>query len=316
MSGNTTSNTQSLIRQELWQTQLEEILHEQLIAMPFVRQIDFPDGTSMTMPSVSTPVVRNLPEGSAVTYDALDSGEVTITLNDPVVVANSISRVLMEDSLWAAEVMAMLPSEQAQAIMERFETDVLALAMHQAAGQNNANLINGVGHRKIATGTNETMAPKDFAYAGYALKKAKIPQSNLIAIVDPSVAYALETTANIVNVSNNPRWEGIIETGISENMRFVRNIFGFDVYESNMLPDMNETIGGLTTTAGKANLFMSLARPSLNPFVLAWKRAPLLETEFNKDLQQQEIVTTARWGTGLVRDENLVVIGSDTDQVA
>jgi len=315
MSGNTTSNTQALIRSELWQVQLEEILHENLMGVPFVRQVDFPDGTAFTMPSISTPQVRDLPEGAEVTFDALDSGETTITMNAPIIAANSLSQVLMEDALWAQEAISSIPVEQAQAIMERFETDTLALAMNQFAGTSNANTINGVGHRKIAGGTNEVIIANDFAFAGYSLQKAKVPRQNLIAIVDPSVAYSLETSTNLVNVSNNPKWEGIIETGIAENFRFIRNIFGFDIFESNMLPVMNETIGGLTTTAGKANIFTSLARPSLAPFVLAWRRKPTLVSEWNNKLKQTEVDTTARWGSGLVRDENLVVIGSDTDQV-
>ena len=315
MSGNNTNNSQAIIRGEVWQVQLEEILHENLIAVPFVRQVDFPDGNQFTMPSIGTPLVRDLPEGTELTFDALDTGEVNITMNAPVVAANSLSQILMEGSMWAAEAISSLPVEQAQAIMERFETDTLALAMTQSGGTNNANNINGVAHRKIATGTNEVMAVKDFAFAGYSLQKAKVARSNLIAIVDPSVGYALETATNLTNVSNNPRWEGIIETGITENYRFVRNVFGFDVFESNMLPTMNETIGGLTTTAGKANLFMSLARPSIAPFVLAWRRKPILVAEWNNKKKQTEVDTTARWGSGLVREENLVVIASDTDQV-
>ncbi len=315
MSGNNTQNTQALIRSEVWQAQLEEILHENLVGVPFVRQIDFPDGSKFTMPSIGTPLVRDLPEGTELTFDALDTGEVSITMNAPIAAANSLSQVLMEDALWAAEAVASVPVEQAQAIMERFETDTLALCMNQSGGVSNANNINGVAHRKIATGTNEVIAVKDFAFAGYSLQKAKVPRSNLIAIVDPSVGYALETATNLTNVSNNPRWEGIIETGITDNYRFVRNVFGFDVFESNMLPTMNETIGGLTTTAGKANIFTSLARPGLAPFVLAWRRKPILVAEWNNKKKQTEIDTTARWGSGLVREENIVVIASDTDQV-
>lgn len=316
MSGNTTGNSQSIIRSELWQQQLEEILHENLVAMPFVRQIDFPDGTAFTMPSIGTPLVRDLPEGTEVTFDALDNGEVTITMNAPVVAANSISEVLLEDSMWANDVLSAIPVEQAQAIMERFESDTLGLAMFQSQGANDANLINGVAHRRIASGTNEVMDVTDFAFAGYSLKKAKIPRQNLVAIVDPSVAYAMETQTNLVNVSNNPKWEGIIETGIEQNFRFIRNIYGFDVFESNMLPAMNETIDGKTTTAGKANIFTSLARPSISPFVLAWRRQPMLISEMDNKLHELQVQTTARWGSGLVRDENLVVIGSDTDQVS
>ena len=316
MSGNNTSNSASIIRSELWETQLEEILHENLMGVPFVRQVDFPDGTQFTMPSIGTPLVRDLPEGAEVTFDALDTGETTITMNAPVIAANSLSQVLMEDSMWAAEAIASIPVEQAQAIMERFETDTLALAMTQFAGVNNQNLINGAAHRKIAGGTNEVMQPQDFAFAGFSLKKAKIARQNLVAIVDPSVAFALETTTNLVNISNNPRWEGIIETGIEQNFRFIRNVYGFDVFESNLLPTMNETIDGLTTTAGVANIFTSLARPSIAPFVLAWRRKPMLVSEWNNKKKQTEVDTTARWGSGLVRDENLVVIGSDTDQVS
>lgn len=316
MSGNTTSNSQSIIRSELWQQQLEEILHENLMGVPFVRQVDFPDGTAFTMPSIGTPLVRDLPEGAEVTFDALDTGETTITMNAPVIAANSLSQVLLEDSMWAAEAIAAIPVEQAQAIMERFETDTLALSMQQFAGVDNQNLINGVAHRKIAGGTNEIMQPQDFAFAGFSLKKAKVARMNLVAIVDPSVAFALETSTQLANISNNPRWEGIIESGIEQNFRFIRNVYGFDVFESNLLPTMNETIDGLTTTAGVANIFTSLARPSIAPFVLAWRRKPLLVSEWNNKKKQTEVDTTARWGSGLVRDENLVVIGSDTDQVS
>lgn len=315
MSGNQTGNSNSIIRSELWQAQLEEILHEHLTGTPFVRQLDFPDGSAFTMPSLGTALVRDLPEGTEVTFDAVDTGETTITMNDPVAAANSVSRVLMEDSMWGNDLMAHIPVEQAAAIMERFETDVLALANQQFAGASDGNQINGIDHRRVASGTNETMAPADFAYAGYALKKAKVPNESLIAVVDPSVAYALETSTNLVNVSNNPRWEGVIETGITKNMRFVKNVYGFDIFESNMLPTANETINAVTTTAGVNNIFMSVARDSILPFVLAWRRKAMLETDSPMKSQETQVMTSARWGTGLVRDENLVCILSDTDQV-
>ena len=314
MSGNNTGNSQSIIRSELWQQQLEEILHENLLGVPFVRQVDFPDGSAFTMPSLGTPVVRDLPEGSEVTFDALDNGETTIVMNAPVVAANAISEVLLEDSMWANELLSAVPGEQAIAIMERFETDTLGLSNQQFAGTNDANVINGADHRRIASGTNEVMTPSDFAYAGYSLKRAKITRKNLLAIVDPSVAFALETSTQLVNVSNNPKWEGIIESGIESNYRFIRNVYGFDVFESNLLPVMNETIGGKTTTDGVANLFMSM-QSGILPFVLAWRRQATLISEMDNKIHELQTQTTARWGTGLVRDENLIVIGSDIDQV-
>lgn len=316
MSGNNRSNTGELIRSELWQAQLEEILHENLTGVPFVRTLNFPDGSALTLPSIGTPVVRDLPEDTEITYDSIDTGEIQMTLNDPVVSANSVSKLLLEDSMWSGDLMSSIPQEHAQAIMERYETDVLSLANSQPGGQNDQNLINGVAHRKVAGGTSEVMVPADFAYAGYVMKKSKLARTNMMAIVDPSVAYALETSTNLVNVSNNPRWEGIIETGIENNFRFVKNVYGFDIFESNLLPEANETIDGVTTTAGVANIFMTTGRENLLPFAVAWRRQPTLESEYCMDTQKEKIVTTARWGTGVFRAENLVVILSDTDQVS
>ena len=68
-----------------------------------------------------------------------------------------------------------------------------------------------------------------------ALKKAKVADRGMVAVVDPSVEFQLNTLTNIVNVSNNPMWEGIVRDGIATGMRFVANVYGFDVYTSNYL---------------------------------------------------------------------------------
>jgi hypothetical protein len=317
MGGNNTSNTQALIRQQIWQNELEERLYEALLEVGIARELPFPDGKELVLPSISTPVVRSLEEDAEFIFDTIDSGEVRIRLNNPIYVANKMSRILREDSMYASEMMAALPADHVKAIMERYYTDLFALANRQALGTGNANVINGFAHRKIASGTGETMTPTDFSYANLALTKAKIPEAGRIAIVDPTVAYALENTSNIINVSNNPRYEGIITEGLMKNFKFVRNIFGFDVYSTNLLADANETVGGKTTTAGKANIFTSVANPRLLPFVTSWKSRPEMSVQevFEKDKEWQ-IATRARYGTGVVRDENLVVIISDTDQVS
>jgi hypothetical protein len=158
------------------------------------------------------------------------------------------------------------------------------------------------------------MAVADFAKALYALKTANVPQSNLIAIVDPSVEYEINTLTNIVNVSNNPRWEGIVESGIGNGMTFVKNIFGFDVFVSNYLATANETIT-ISTTAGKANAFFSAASPDLLPFMGAMRQMPKVDGGFNYKKQREEYVTTARYGLKVYRPENLVCVLTDNDQV-
>jgi hypothetical protein len=63
---------------------------------------------------------------------------------------------------------------------------------------------------------------------------------------------------------------------------------------------------------GKANLFFS-ADQAATPFVGAWRQSPEVDTEYNKDFQRQEFVTTARYGVKLYRPENMVRVISKTN---
>jgi hypothetical protein len=164
------------------------------------------------------------------------------------------------------------------------------------------------------------MEPEDFARARYALKTANVPDTSLVAIVDPSVEYALNTVTNLSNVSNNPRWEGVIAEGIATGMRFVANVYGFDVYTSNYCKDATDsalperdgsTTNNFSSANGKVNLFFS-ANATVNPFVGAWRQQPEVDYEYNKDFQRHEFVTTGRYGVKLYRPENMVRVITST----
>lgn len=220
----------------------------------------------------------------------------------------------MQDLYYAQELVSRFVPEQTRAIMTRIETDLMKL-MPDGQTASNTNLINGAEHRWIGSGTAETISVTDFAKVRYGMQKANIPMTNLVAIVDPSAEYTLTTLSNLVNVSNNPMWEGIVRDGISTGMQFRMNIFGFDVYVSNYLKtSVNETIGAKTSASGVANLFFS-ADQMATPFVGAWGQSPKVDSEFNKDLQREEYVITARYGLKLYRPENTFVVITDTDQV-
>ena len=313
MSGWTTSNMDHLIRSELWSSQLKTVLEDELMGTRYVRWLtEFPDGDTFTIPSIGQATVRDYAEDEPIKYDAMDTGEFQFSITEYVSSATYITNKAKQDSFYMNELVSSFVPKQSRAIMEKVETDILNLAMSQTAG--NLNTINGADHRFVASGTNEVITVADFAKARYALKKANVPDMNLIAIVDPSVEYTINTLTNLTNVSNNPRWEGIVETGIASGMSFIKNIYGFDVYVSNYLPTANETIDGLTTASGKANLFFS-ASPDILPFIGAWRQMPTVDSEYNKDMQRDEYVTTARYGLKLYRPENLVCVLSDTDQV-
>jgi hypothetical protein len=99
-------------------------------------------------------------------------------------------------------------------------------------------------------------------------------------------------------------------------MAFKYNIYGFDVYVSQHLKtSVNETIGGKTSAAGVANLFFSAA-PDLLPVVGLIRQPPKVDSEYNKDFQREEYVTTCRYGFKTYRPENAVVVITDTDQIS
>ena len=213
------------------------------------------------------------------------------------------------------ELVSSFVPKQSRALAEAMEAKILDVG---PSGQTaaNVNAINGADHRWIGSGTSEVIAVTDFAKAKYALRKANVPMTNLVAIVDPSVEYELSTLANLVNVSNNPKWEGIVRDGMSTGMRFSMNVYGFDVYVSDFLKvnAASEAIGGVTAAAGVNNLFFS-ASPDVMPVIGNIRQAPKVDSEYNKDFQREEYVTTCRYGFKLFRPENMVCVVTDTDQV-
>ena len=313
-----TGNSAQLIRSEIWSTQLKEQLQDELNAQGWVNWLsEFPDGDQFTIPSIGESTVRDYSEDTDIVFDALDTGEFTFTITEYKSSGHYITEKARQDLFYAAQLEAKFVPSQARAFGEVLETDILALAAGGASGGQTAaatNSINGAEHRFIGSGTNETFAVADAAKALFALKKANVPSSNLIAIVDPSVEFELNTLTNIVNISNNPRWEGIIETGIGSDMRFIKNIFGFDFYVSNYLTTANETITA-TTASGKANIFFSAASPDLLPFMGAMRQMPKVDGQYNMNKQREEYVTTARYGLKVYRLENLVCVLTDDDQV-
>ena len=308
----TTANMTVLTRSELWSRELKDVLLDDLQGTKYVHWLnEFPDGDTFTIPSIGEGTVRDYVENTPVTYDAMDTGEFQFQITEYLQSGNYITKKARQDAFYAAMLEASFVPKQRRALMERLETDIFALQSQQTAS--NRNLINSAPHRMVASGTSQVMALADFATALYSLKKANVPQTNLVAIVDPSVEYTLNTLTNLVNVSNNPMWEGIITSGLATGMRFVKNVYGFDVYTSNYLASgLTETVNSVTvTTNGVANLFFSAAADVL-PFVGAWRQEPQVDGEYNKDFQREEYVTTARYGVKLYRPENFVVVLSDS----
>lgn len=316
----TTGSSSLITRQEIWANELKDVLHDDLIGQRWVSMItDFPDGNTFTIPSIGDAQVDDYVEDTGITYRPLDTGEFQFTIDEYISSGTYVTRKNEQDSFYMNELMSSFVPKQRRAIMEHFETSLFQTA-EDFYSANAQGVINGAAHR-YAGGNSGRIELADFAYAQYALKKANVPQQNFVAIVDPSVEYVLNTLTNITSVSDNPRWEGIIADGIASDMKFVKNVYGFDVYVSNYLPDVTDsalperdqtTTKNYSSDTGKANFFFAGVSDIL-PWKAAWRQAPMVDMEWNKDFQRTEIVTTARYGKALFREDNLVTVVSDVD---
>ncbi len=316
MAGFSTSTNEHLIRSNLWSSKIKDVLEDELMATKYVDWLtEFTDGDTLNIPSIGQAEVEDYAEGQAIKYTAMDTGNFTFTITDYLQSGTYITNKMKQDSFYMSRLVSSFVPKQARALAKRMEVDVLAIGpAAQTAASTNA--INGAAHRWVGSGTNETMAPQDFAKARYALQKANVPMTNLIAIVDPSVEYAFNTMTNLVNVSNNPRWEGIVSDSVSTGMKFMINVYGFDVYVSQNLRvnTASEAISGVTAAAGVSNIFFSATQDVL-PFVGSVRQPPKVDSKYNMDYQREEYATTCRYGFKLFRPENFVCVLTDTDQV-
>jgi len=317
MAGFMDATNQYLIRTNLWSRQIKELLLDELNAMKFVRIIsDFPDGYTLNIPSIGEAETADFTEGQAIKYNAMDTGNFIFSFDQYKYSANAISEKFKRDSFYSADVIAAFVPRQHRALMEAVETRILSQAN---AGQtaSNTNQINLADHRWVGTGTSNAIALADFARAHYALTKANVPLTNLVAIVDPSVAYTIQTQTNLVNLLTPDRqWQSIVSDGMVTGFKFRFNIYGFDVYVSNYLPSIaSETISSTTVTTGVANFFFSATPGDTLPWVGAFRQMPTVYSEFNKDLQQEEYLTIAEYGFKLYRPENMVTILTATGVV-
>lgn len=317
MAGFSTTTVDHIIRSNLWSNQLKDVFEDELLGNKWVDWItDFPDGDTINIPSVGQMEVRDYDEGQAIRYTAMDTGNFTFTITKYKSSATYVYEKMKQDSMYMSRIQSMFVPKQNRAIQKAMEVDMLA-AGPDGQTASALNTINGANHRWVGSGTNETIAIKDFALARYALQRANVPMTNLVAIVDPSVEFELSTLANTVNtLTPAPKWQSIVHDGLSTGMQFKFNLYGFDVYTSqNLKQGMSETIDGKTVSTGVANLFFSTAADAL-PLVGNVRQAPKVDSEFNKDLQRDEYVTTCRYDYKLFRPENMITVLTDTDQVS
>jgi hypothetical protein len=327
MSQNT-GNTTAFIEAEQYSKFILANLPDQLLPESFARDVsDFASGTTLNIKSVGSATLQDLEEDTEPTFNAIDTSTVTLTITDWKGDAWFVSDKLREDGSQVEQLGAMRAMEATRAIAEARETDYFIAA---EAGQRVATtatalgLINGRPHEWVAGGsggTNRHMTLSDFIGMKLSFDKANSPQAGRVAIVDPIVEATLNGLTNIVNVSNNPMFEGMVTTGFASNHKFIRNIFGWDIYTSNFLPTegtaltLNASAYGLAnddTVAGdKASIFMCVLDDSCKPMMTATRRQPKTVGWRDDPLEQDKFKVSTRYGYGTQRYDTLGVIWVD-----
>jgi len=325
MSGNITTNTDPAIRALVHSEVMLEVIQDGFLPDGMFRDVtDFGDGTQLQIPTIGEMTLFDLEENKPTPTSAIDTGTVNLLINEHKGVAGYVTDELKEDGYKAAAVEARIVPQSLRAIKESFETDMLATSVssiNSIITLSDPNTVNGFDHRWVAGSTTAGIIElADFIYAKLAFDKANIPDEGRIMIVDPVAEATINGLENLVNVSNNPQFEGMVTTGFSKNRKFVKNIFGFDVWVSNRLPRITtgETITGGpqgTSTVAPAssvnNIAMSMADDSTMPFMGAMRRMPRVEGKRNVSERRDEFHVTSRWGFAPQRGESLISIITD-----
>lgn len=319
-----TSNTTAFIEAQQYSQFILQNLDDIMLPEMFWRDVsDFGHGTTLNIKSVGDVTLQEAAEDVAPTFTPIDTGTVTLTITDYISDAWSVSDTLREDGNQIDSLMGSRALASTRAFAEHHETRFLSVAS-TAQTNANVNLVNGRPHRWVAGGagaSTRVMTIEDFIAARLAFDKAKMPQGGRIAIVDPAVAATLESLTNLVNVSNNPMFEGIVTTGFAQNHKFVRNVMGWDVWTSNFLPVKTATealnassynlANDVAEVGDVANLFMCVADDNVKPIMHAWRRQPRTTGERNFHLDHDEFKVTSRFGFGPQRTDSLITIFTD-----
>lgn len=317
----TTANTTAFIEAQQYSQFILDNLPDYQLPEGFYRDVsDFGTGTTLNIKTVGTVTIQDAAEDVPLVFNPIDTGTITLTITDYVGDAWRVTDDLREDGSQIDTLMSMRAVESTRALAAHHESRFLTVA-NAAQTAANLNLINGRPHRWIGGGsgiTTRTMSLSDFVAMKLAFDKALVPEMGRIAIVDPIVEASLNSITNLVNVSNNPMFEGLVTEGFARNHKFIKNIFGFDVYTSNHLPQLTATeainassytLANTTAQVGDyANLFMCVADDSCKPIMHAWRRAPKTEGWRDHENRADNFQVTSRFGLGAQRVDTLGVI--------
>lgn len=302
------NNSQAFIEAQQYSEFIVQNLYDVLLPGTLFRNVtDFTTGTVLDIKTVGATAIQDVVEGQALAASDISTNTIKLYISDYIGDAWKVSDELRQDSVQLEQLQAMRAMEATRAIAENFETRFLIACN---AGQTDAspNNVNGFAHRIASTEAGNVASLASFVKMKLAFDKANVPQAGRVALVDPVMEATINGLANLINVSYNPMFEGMVTTGFAANHKFVRNIFGWDIWTSNRLPTGTFSDGTTSVTGAVANLFMSVLDDNTKPIMGAWRKQPGVEGWRESSVREDHFQTTARFGFGTQRNDTLGVL--------
>lgn len=313
-------NTAPFIEAEVYSKFILENLSAYMLPDGMWRDVsDFGHGTTLNIKTVGDVTIQDVTEDTEVNFSPIDTGNITLSITDYKGDGWYVTDELRQDGSQVDQLMGMRAQAATRALAENHETRFLA-SCNAAQTSANVNLVNGRPHRWVGSAASNThvITLADFIAAKLSFDKANVPPEGRIAIVDPIVEATLNSLTVVTNTSVNPHFEGIITDGFARTHKFVRNIYGWDIWTSNFLPRLTATEAlnassyGLTSETAAVsdvvNVFMSVADDNSKPMMHAWRQQPKTEGWREHGKRRDQFQVTSRYGFGAQRNDSLLSI--------
>lgn len=314
-----TTNTRAFIEAEQYSSFILMNLHDGLLPEMFFRNVtDFGSGETLNIKTVGSVTLQEAAEDTPLTYNPIETGEITFKITEYVGDAWYVTDDIREDGTDIERLMAERSAESTRSIQEKFETDFLRTGAEYFAtgggGAASPNNINGQPHLIPSTGANGAFELEQLIRARLSFDKANVPSEGRVFLADPIVEATLNSLVTITH-DVSPFGERILQEGMARGQRFVMSLFGFDIITTNRLHVADYSDGTTALTNAVGNLAMSILDDQTKPIMGAWRRPPKSEGERNKDRARDEFVVRARYGFGIQRLDSLIALPTSSTAI-
>lgn len=306
-----TSNTRAFIESEQYSSFILLNLHDGLLPETFYRNIsDFGSGDTLHIKTVGSVTLQEAEEDTPLIYNPIETGEITFQITEYKGDAWYVTDDLREDGTDIDRLLAERAAESTRAIQEVFETDFLATGASFYAANPGPNSVNGFPHVIVSAETNGVFALRHLISMRLAFDKANVPADGRVFICDPTVEATLNGLVTITHDVTS-FGEGILQNGLARGQRFLMNLFGWNIIQSNRLHIATYNDGTTTGANYVGNMFMCVLDDQTKPVMGAWRRMPKSEGERNKDRARDEHVVRCRYGFGVQRLDTMGLLATD-----